>query len=388
METRQRYALLVSFAGLAIVVGVIYYFVFGYGAQLLNMNKFRKQYTNVKAIHLAGDYDAAVSGYQALLDSAPNKSIEGKTMILRAGALYSRNEGDDRAQSMKIYKAVVNDYRIPPDVRATALNNIANRVTWDGSEAFYRLNLSEPPYEDFLPASGTGREKISQAYLKILQLSDETYPNSYAKYAIAGNYYAPLLANNKFKDVTPESVAEIMQAYVKDGDALKDETQRLPNVKLRAYLYRALALNASNRVLKNLELGQVEEAFKRILDTAIPDTLDNPDVGVNDTPVQANETVQADDIPSRALIMRSRFFYANFLMEFYSDQRNEDIKALLASIAQTATGDDLVAQRTRQYFTSLAKSSSTTFLNSRARKLADISAEFKQFLIKMGFADL
>lgn len=348
---------------LATTLGAYYYFRYEKQSQQnAEMRLFTKQYKSATNVHSTRDYTSAINAYNQLLKDAPDKSTEGKLRILIAGSLFFRNGDGDRTMSMKMYKDVVNDYKIPAMVRASALNNIASRVIGE-NESFYKLYLSEPPYDSFLPISGNS--KVSEAYLKILEMSDETYPNSFAEYAIAGNYYAPSLANNSPTKLTTKETAEIMQRYVAEADTRGDESQYLPNVILRSLLYRAIALNASNRILMSMDKKDLEKAFKLVLDKGA--SYEN-----------------GDDYLSIAVLMRARFFYSYFLMESFGAERNDDIKRILEPFVKAVDISDPSFKTTRDYFANIGTLRTGSFLKTRVLGLSKISPEFDQFIKSVG----
>lgn len=329
----------------------------------LEMSMFKKQYEGAKIKHFSGDYSIAIDDYKRLLDRAPDKAAEGKLKILIAGSLFLRNENDDRVRSIKMYKSVINDYKIPPYVRALALNDIASLVIGQ-NEAFYELYFPEAPFNSYLSDSKTSASRVSAAYLKILELSDETYPNSYAEYAIAGNYYTPLLVNSKLEGIDSAQIARKIQDYIKRGDSQSDEGIYSTFLVLRGLLYRATALNASNRVLDNVPREQREESFRLIFQKWSPYESTN-------------------DSFSHFTVMKARFFYANFLLESFGLERLEDIKELLKPYATAVYGLDLASELTRNYFAEFK--SGERFITISALRLAEASPEFREFLINVGF---
>ena len=157
---------------------------------------------------VSGDYNNSIPQITDLLGQAPNKSEVGRLKIILAVSYWFRNQNDDRATSIKMLKSIVSDYTIPPVWRAQALNNIA-RFVQDSSISFYQLNFTEVPYNTYLPASGTDTQRIFVAYLSLLKYSDNTYPTSWAEYAIA-SFYAYLSSVNETGKLSQIDTAKLM----------------------------------------------------------------------------------------------------------------------------------------------------------------------------------
>ncbi|MDO8522347.1 MAG: hypothetical protein Q7S08_03610 [bacterium] len=328
------------------------------------MALYNRQFADAKTDRFSGNYGVAVEKFKALVAGAPDKETEGLNKIFLAESLYSRNENDDIFQAMKIYKSVVNDYKIPPKVRASALNGIAAIID-KNDNSFYKLYFAEPPYSTFLPEAGTERSRISKAFLSILKLSDETFPNSYAEYMTAARY-ADLAANNSLDDgITPKEAAETILKYVSDGDSLKEDDSRYADsANLTRYLNRAIAINIGGKILGK-QIEERESGFKLAMEKATP-----------------FET--SDDQFARTVIMRLHFFYANFLMVNLDGGRHDEIKWLLKPYDTAATSSELWAENTRRNFTGILNQRPGDILIRRAVELARISPEFRTFVESVG----
>jgi len=327
---------------------------------------FQKQYEEAKVVYRTADYTNSMNAFNKILDDAPDKVTEGKLKIFIAGSYLGRNEEDDATRGTRILKEVINDFKIPPYVRALALNNVARTVR-GRDELFYKTNFSEPPFDNFMADSGKGRFNVFPIYLKILELSDETYPNSYARYAIAGDYYAPLLTNNVFVGMTtPEQAVMIMDDYVKKADVMDDGSMYAPNVSLWRYFYRALAINTISRTLKKNNLDEREKAFKLILEKGAPYENGN-------------------DYLSRFIVMEGRFFYANFLSINFGQERHPDIINIFKPFTEASSTSEPAYKAVRVRFAKLQDASDKDFVKTRALVLAQISIEFRGFLMSVGF---
>lgn len=328
---------------------------------------FQKQYEDSKALYHLGDYESSTNEFSNLVADAPDKVAEGKLKIFLANSLFARNENGDMARGVKELKSVINDFKISPYIRALALNVVARTVR-SQNESFYQSNFTEPPFDSFVADSGKGRFNIFPIYLKILQLSDETYPNSYAKYAIAGDCYAPLLTNNvPVGTTTPEQVARIMGDYIKKADAMDDASMYATNVSLWRYLYRAIAINTINRTLKLDNLNEREQAFRLIIEKGA---------------LHEN----GSDHLSLFVLMDGRFFYANFLSINFGPERYPDIIAVLKPFEKASSEPGEAFKAVRVRFTKLKDASDKDFVKTRAIALAKISPEFNDFLRGVGFS--
>lgn len=353
---------------LAVSIAFLLYTRYSYQGGIDTMTAFNEKYEEGKILQGSGDYTKAVDVFTGILKDVPEKRDEGYLKIFIAGNLFLRNEGDDQAKSIQTYKEVLNDPEMPAYVKAKVLTDLAGIVN-KKDESFYRAYFSEKPFSDFLPASGTSGSKMSAVYLKMLQLSDETFPNSNAEYLIAGNYYTPLLVNNTLPgSTTPQQAAKIIQEYVKKADLLapSDESSYKPQIVVQRYFFRALAMNASSRILENISTTEREAAFKLALEKGMP--YEN-----------------TSDYPTIAAVMKTRFYYANFLMEFFGKDRYPEIVTVLQPFGKASSGSDQSFKLTRAAFiTSVAMKPSSDFVRTRALSLAKISPEFSQFLTSLG----
>ena len=354
------------FLAISIVGGYLYYMRDAPQEQESKTIQFNQQLNNALAKRASVDYTGSINDLTTLLADAPDKNAEGRAWIFLAANLFSRNQGDDRSQSIKMYKKVVNDYGVSPYLRSRALASIANSVR-KIDIAFYTLYFSDPPFNAFLPSSGSDSFKLSRAYLKILELSDEVHPNANSKYAIAGGYYAPELANQRdLGGTTPEEGARIMQKYVKEGDVIQDDTLSVPNVILQGYHDRASALFASNRILKNLKRDDIETAYKLILEKSLRHT-------------------KLGDYLALAVEMKARFSYASFLFESFGKERYPDIVEILNPYGVAISDANPVYKPTRDIWVGRRSRPDSDIVKTRAIALAKISPEFHVFLESIGF---
>ena len=330
------------------------------------MKVFNKKYSAGEALQTSGDYSGALNTFNTLLKDAPGKAAEGRLKIFIATNLLLRNEGNDQSKGMQMYKEVLNDQQMPAKVRSSALIDLASFIIKE-DETFYRTYFNDPPFNTFLPSSGTSSLKTLTAYLKMLQLSDEIYPNSFAEYLIAGSYYRLLLNYKSLRGTTtPEQIARTMQEYVKRADVLAptDQSSYKPFIMLTSYYYRARAINRSSDVLKNISLVERENAWKLAL--------------VKGAPYENGKDFFSID---RMMLIRLR--YALFLNINFGKERYADIINLLKPFGRAVSSSDTMFKMTRARFTS-GNVFSTSSEKNRVLALAKISPEFKEFLTSVG----
>ena len=309
---------------LLVVIAAGGFFVYKYYSakqQAQQLMKYNVQAETARTDFNAGNYSNAITQFSSLIPDAPNKGEAGRLQLLLAASLMYRNQPGDLQSSVSILVKLMNDYTMPPVVRALALNSIAADINNNGMD-FYQLYLANvTPFNTYLPANGTDADRLQVLYFKTLELSDQTYPNSYAEYTIAGNYYAQVMANGKIASADLKSTAQTMQKYVAEGDALHDSSlySSLNLVYIQAY--RALALSASYEILKSPDSATVETAFQLPLTTA------------------SKLTALASDYNLEAGVMRDRFFYAMFLLRNFGNTRNADIETILKPFAQARTNN-------------------------------------------------
>lgn len=301
------------------------------------------------------DYNSAITLALAGLKNPQDPFQKGQLTLLLAESLWARNQNDDRVQAIKYYKQVVNDYTIPPSIRASSLNDIAI-VVLGNSLSFYRTNFPEAPYPSFISTSTTMSDsvKLMEVYANILKLSDDTYPTSFAEYALAGNYYTPSLYFKNNLSGTPEEMAKKMQVLIKEGDTRNDQSISAPLTVSLGYLYRALAINISGEVLGNYGLQEMEDAYKLVLTT-------ESNFGRDDS----------------AASSRARFYYAGLLLAPLPERKG-DLVALLTPFSHIQPNDPAAA-----FFSGIKARPNTDPLKVVAVKLTTLSPDFKEFYEKL-----
>ncbi len=315
------------------------------------MTAFSAGRNQIENSFFSGDYTSSITQTMTLIKTAPNKTEEGYLKIFLASAYIHRlTEADDKAQGVKIYKEIIGDSEMPPRVRARALTDVA-ALTLSNGLSFYQLYFTEPPFNAFVPATGTEYEKTRTVYLRMLELSDQTYPTSQAEYAIAGNYYAPMVANGYIIGAAIPDAAKQMRRYVTEGDSRADANTYSPRMLAVNLLYRALALGYSANLLNDKEgLPYVEKAYQAALDVGnIPGAESDPAV--------------------QKQLFTIRFFYANSLLTNSGNARGGDIRTILKPFGEAS--ERLLPD--------------TAYNQKQFSRLAALSPEFKQYLVSAGY---
>ncbi len=325
---------------------------------------FNKKLKEANITSRAGDVDSAINDYYSLLKSTPDKGKEGELRVLIAGNLLIRNHEGDLATAVSLYKQVISDYSLPPYARALAYNDLAHLLR-DKDRSFYQLYFPEPPFSEYLAAVPDSSSAILELYFKFIQLANETLPNSYAEYAIAGDYYAPKITGNKFQGPDAKEMAEKIQSHIEKGDMLGDSNFFAPNILLRGYLFRAIGLGVSDRVLKNVGEEKKEEAYKLIFE-------------------KAEKYAVADDQASLKVLMRARFFYATFLINVFGESRVKDIEVILNPLF-TLSPESNAYKATQALFQIILGYPTDNQVKINTLKLAEVSPGFKMFLVGAGW---
>ena len=349
----------IFYTAIALLVLVGLACIFYYYRSLSNMDIFRNQISIANNALSAKNYDLSIDTGNAALKNSTTPAQKGQALLTLAEALWARNQGDDQSQALTYYKQIAEDETMPPVRRALALNDISIVVTMH-SLSYYQTNFTEAPYDTFVPSSGSDSAKVRGAYLNVLKLSDSIYPTSFAEYAIAGNYYAPLIMAGTPGMGTPEEVAKEMQAYIAAGDTRNDQSLYSPTPLLSEYLYKAIALGRAGIILNLDNSTQVEQAYQLALQNG--NTL--------------YQNAPSDSIYT--LMMITRFFYAKYLNEYFPKQRTADIVSVLQPFSTTPTNlSNAVITAFKNSFLG------SGYLKSSASELAKISPDFQKMLARL-----
>lgn len=365
-------------AALVLVAGAVIYYYRVYIPEKeaqLTMKSLGNSKPSIEALY-SGQYSVAEASLRPLIKQAPTRSEEARLQELLMATLFDSGNESKMAEAASIAYNLVNDYSVPAWIRATTYNTLSRVVYAHYNDiSFYATYLNKPPFDAYLSTSGTDRERMQNVYLKLLQVSDEIFPTSFAEYALA-NYYFGISLNTSSTQQTQEDLAKLMRKYVAEGDTRNDSAFVAPGATASLYppytiilnqLFRAQAIALSNTIIKGSS-QESEEAYMRV--KTVADSLQSRGEDMNNPKTQA-------------VLFTWRFSYAAFLLKVFGDVRTSDIKTLLAPF-ETLTSQDAINFLENSMLGRIRQSSSTSGDRANALKLAAVSPEFKAFLIRVG----
>lgn len=321
--------------------------------------RFNAMYKDARSQFLEGNHSESVSAFRDLVKNAPNKISEDKATLFLAVSLGGQDgTKEERMESTKIFKSIVDGSTYSSEIRAVAYREIAFLIQLTGLD-YFKANFPEPQYANFVK-NGYSTSERDNVYYNFMNLSVQTYPNSYAYYAIAGVYFNRTITNKTLTGINEKEAVEKMQQYLKEGDSLQDEASNSQKANVRRLLYRALAINRIGIILGTPTLNEREQAYKDALSYASFAT------------------------PEDAIVsweMRIRYYYANFLKRNFDKTREDDIRKLLGPYATISASDKYLSQRVANFFLN----SQSANLKAEAKELAIVSPEFKSYLEGIGF---
>lgn len=365
LSTKSFRSKLTIFMPVILIVGGVFYYYTNKPPKENTMTSFNAKVKSAIPGHVSGDYVTSIQTFSDLVKNAPDKITETRAKWFLAANLFRRNEGDDRARAMAYYKGIINDYSIPAAMRARTVADMAAFVSGEDA-SFFQLYLAEPPYDTFLQGAD-GRYDVTRAVMKLYEYSDEISPNFIAEYGVA--YFRGSLSANSIsvEGISEKENAQLVEKYLLLADEKMpsaDLSEYLPSVIARQYLWRATMMGLTGRILGSINREEKEVAYQLALKKA---------------------TGNPSDALMRNAEMDARFFYAGFLQaNFENGSRFNDITELLKPFA-LAKSDPIRYALTRNRFTSMEKQADTNFSKGRAVKLAQISPEFKEFLLSVGW---
>jgi hypothetical protein len=330
----------------------------------LTMMSIAKSKPAIQSLY-AGEYDSAIESLRSLIAQAPTRTDKARLQQLLMAALFDKGGDSNTMEAASLAYGIVNDYSVAPWVRAMAYNTIS-RVVLAHDQTFYQTYFNKSPFSDYANTQSAGVTHVQAAYLKILQVSDDIYPTSFAEYGIAGYYF--MVSLNNTSQQTPEELATLMQKYVAEGDTRDDFILYAPYTIILDQLTRARAITLSNKILKNHPTEDSERAYKQVQATA--GALQGTGVDLNNPKIQA-------------VLLTWRFAYADFLLTVIGTTRTADIKSLLVPFG-TVTSSDIIGLLEKGSLRDVSHLPPTDITVVRAKKLATVSPEFKAFLVRMG----
>lgn len=332
---------------------------------------YTQKFTDAISAHTSQDFDTAIAGFEALLPLAPSKTdaalVKNRLAInlVNRGFKTSEINGDVR-RGMELLWELALDRELPPDLRANALGDLATIASLHTS-AFYRTYYTVAPFNELVKPQA-GPYDTYRAALNIFLYADDVYPSTYSKYSVA-KMHTHLLSNGVFTSGSAEEKesARSVQQYISEGDALyaQNPSAYAHGSTARMLLDRAQGLTLTGRILDNKTPEEREAIFKETLDRLLE--LDQGSKYVTD------------------VVMETRFWYAGVIMSNFGEARAADIREILAPFKPgTLAATDFHITRTMfvQWGSAAAY---TNFGQSRAVALAEVSTEFRDFLVSVGW---
>ncbi len=326
------------------------------------MAQLDETYKHGHDLHHQGNFSASIETFQELLAGGPSTGDEAHIRSLIAFDLFQRNQGNDRSKAMEMYRDIILGEAYLPRDRSLVLVDLALLMS-NLDRAFYEQHLANTPLAAYLPTT-PGRFDALKAAIQMYMQADQMYPSSAAKLYIV-NAYAALLGNGALPEGTePTVVAQLMQEYITQAEPLMSAVSYEPSHVARQRLARALGLETSNGVLKNIPFTQIDTAYKEAMALAGQQEEGNYQL--------------------RALLMQTRFFYATFLYNTYGTERKDDVTLLLKEYGRAVAEPSMFAL-TRKRYENLATRPETDYIKVNSKKLITVSPEYKTFLQDIGW---
>lgn len=345
-----------------LAVGGAYYWWYAARPETV-VTEYLDKFSAVHEPHELGDFNASIEAAEKLLPEAPTTGAKAHLTAVLAVDLWRRNQGDDRARAVTLYKDLVTNRTYDVRDRAAIVNDLAFLVGAQ-SRQFYLEHFNEPPFAAFLPATSSSSD-MRTVMLNMFMFSDDLYPNSLAKFSIV-NIYSNMIGSNQLEEgMSAEVIAKLIQDHLVAAEPLINDLPYEESYIARQRLYRAHGLAASGRVLGNVPLEVREQAYRDAL------------------PAAADEDTEIYQVQST--YMQARFFYAAFLFNNFGPERHGDIAAVLKKFEE-AIGNDPKFRLARAFFSNPDSRSATDFVKVSAARLAGISPEFNAFLQSLGWA--
>jgi len=319
----------------------------------------------------AGNYEQAVTSFQKLAETAPTPAAYAASMTMLAYSLYGNGDIGGAAEAYKIQ--IRNEKGNTPAGVALALNELGfiTDLVEDNPEILEKYIYNTPPYSDYLKKANGN---YFMADIEIFKQADALYPTAWSKYEIAYKearlLYAALNDTSNPGSVNMQDLATDIQANVLAGDKLIATEPVLASVLSNApamwsqlYVFRAFALDHSNRVLKTLSDAHVNEAYE----LALP--FVDGDLG---------------NVQNQTMAANARFFYAASLIAREGETAKARIVSLLSFFGNPSqTGKGGLSSANFIKYVSLDDPRINP-LTSEIVRLAALSPEFKKFVLQAG----
>lgn len=344
---------LVILVTVLVLLGATYYYL---PMTQQSPDSYPQQLDKVHLAHHAGDHTASIQEGEKALALAPDKTSEAHILAMLAFDYVLRNGPGDRQKGMQLYVETIADETYPKEMRALILNDLATLMMSADRETFESL-LSVEPYNGFLPTTA-GRFDVVRAVLAMYKMSDDMYPNAFAKLGIVNIYGLLLTSGGLTANEDSEVIAGMMQDYVRQAEPLLTRDSYEPSNVARMYLYRAMGLGVSNRILDNISFEDRERAYQQAVAFA----------------AQAE-----NDYQLRSVLLQSRFFYAGFLQEYGGADRLAEVRSILLPFGDAAQHLERY-QPIQGFFETVLGRPSTDLTRKRIDILKEISPEFSAYI--------
>jgi tetratricopeptide (TPR) repeat protein len=303
---------------IAIVILVIsglfayYFLVTDNGRAMLFGNPIRKTFTfsddykKADSLHKSGDIDTAIPLLEKIVENNSNIVEKTKAKLILAFDLYSRNEGSDRLDSVKLYSEIINDKDVPAGLKSAAISDLMGQY-YGTRDADYFKNtiLSVEPFAKI----GRESKNLVFAERKMLEFGESFAPNAMLEFRIA-QWYGRVLQTTDLKSDVVDDYTKKLSSWTKKGEAnIKDLLPDLEtSQKVTLYQMNALARKQMGN------FPESEEAFIKAIEI-----LDG-----------------TEDLYAYGIGLYTRFFYAVLLSnEKYGGSRNDEIKKILEPLVNT-----------------------------------------------------
>ncbi len=349
---------------LGILSGLYYYVYVMSNDPKKDLSEFVSAYKAFEMPHHQGNVDEAVPALRQLLTDAPTPMWAAQVKLKLAYDLFLRNRGNDRQEAYGLYKVVASDEDAPPLYRALALTDMTFTVHVVDDESLATTYIfNELPYSQFLEQAGGD---VNIALRRMYELSDSIYPNAFAKIQIALLYARRLNSGKTVPEQTREETAELIQKYLKDADPLLTAVPYEKSKLAQLYLSRATSLGTSERVLRNVSLSDLEEAYKQSIEIAV--------------------SAGNEDVHARAVANLARLFSAVAIYSRAGKERESDVRNLLETVTTNVTStSDVSNDMVLQYLGNISARPQSDFVKLQIVALGEVSPEFKDLLRKLGW---
>lgn len=271
-------------------------------------DQFSRELATGQIEHYQGNFEAAVDRYAKAAESAPTKHLRAKADLKRAFELYMRNQGDDRKQSLLIYKDIAFDESQTPFLRTWALTVMLDLFAYlkPDQELLSRHVFSE------LEANFPG-EGFDAMTARLYELADQIYPSPLARFGAARAYVLMLVKSAYHDETERRGLIAKVKEWTEKGEEIIPLTLKDYDRVLQAYIYR---LAGERRValgrLKGAEdnYAKAEEHFKSALALLAPE----------------------DQFYLYGEGLLLRLPYSIMLADVYGESRRTDVEALLEPV--------------------------------------------------------